>query len=51
MDDTNPTKEEVEYVESIIADVQWLIGGWADDARSNQAAVRRANGTPGQRRR
>ena len=31
MDDTNPTKEEVEYVESIIADVQWLIAGWADD--------------------
>ncbi len=30
MDDTNPTKEEVEYVESIIADVQWLIAGWAD---------------------
>jgi glutaminyl-tRNA synthetase len=30
-DDTNPTKEEVEYVESIIADVNWLIEGWADD--------------------
>ncbi|MBM3859249.1 MAG: glutamine--tRNA ligase/YqeY domain fusion protein [Verrucomicrobia bacterium] len=30
-DDTNPTKEEVEYVESIIADVNWLIAGWADD--------------------
>ncbi len=30
MDDTNPTKEEVEYVDSIIADVKWLIGGWAD---------------------
>jgi len=30
MDDTNPTKEEVEYVDSIIADVNWLIGGWAD---------------------
>jgi glutaminyl-tRNA synthetase len=30
MDDTNPTKEEVEYVESIIEDVKWLIGGWAD---------------------
>ena len=32
MDDTNPTKEDVEYVDSIIADVRWLIGGWADDA-------------------
>ena len=31
MDDTNPTKEEVEYVESIQRDVDWLIGGWADD--------------------
>jgi glutaminyl-tRNA synthetase len=31
MDDTNPTKEEVEYVDSITADVNWLISGWADD--------------------
>ncbi len=30
MDDTNPTKEESEYVESIMADVHWLIDGWAD---------------------
>jgi glutaminyl-tRNA synthetase len=30
MDDTNPAKEEVEYVESILADVRWLIAGWAD---------------------
>ncbi len=30
MDDTNPTREEVEYVESIQADVRWLIAGWAD---------------------
>jgi len=30
MDDTNPTKEEAEYVESIVADVRWLIAGWAD---------------------
>ena len=30
MDDTNPTKEEVEYVESIQRDVHWLIAGWAD---------------------
>ena len=29
-DDTNPTKEEVEYVDSIFEDVNWLIGGWAD---------------------
>jgi len=31
MDDTNPTKEEVEYVDSIVADVKWLIEGWAKD--------------------
>jgi glutaminyl-tRNA synthetase len=30
MDDTNPTREDVEYVESIQQDVAWLIGGWAD---------------------
>jgi len=29
-DDTNPVKEELEYVESITADVQWLIAGWAE---------------------
>jgi glutaminyl-tRNA synthetase len=31
MDDTNPAKEEVEYVEAITDDVKWLIRGWADD--------------------
>ena len=31
MDDTNPTKEDIEYVESIQADVNWLLGGWAED--------------------
>src|SRR6266480_3882286 len=30
MDDTNPTKEEAEYVSSIMADVHWLVDGWAD---------------------
>src|ERR1043165_1543918 len=29
MDDTNPAKEETEYVDSILADVHWLIDGWA----------------------
>jgi glutaminyl-tRNA synthetase len=29
-DDTNPTKEEVEYVESIIEDVRWLGFDWDD---------------------
>ena len=31
MDDTNPTKEDVEYVDSIQQDVNWLIADWADD--------------------
>ncbi len=31
MDDTNPTKEDVEYVESITEDVKWLISAWADE--------------------
>src|SRR6187401_677296 len=31
MDDTNPAKEDVEYVDSITADVNWLIQAWADD--------------------
>lgn len=30
MDDTNPTREDVEYVHSIREDVEWLIKGWAD---------------------
>jgi glutaminyl-tRNA synthetase len=30
MDDTNPAKEDVEYVDSITEDVNWLISAWAD---------------------
>ncbi len=33
-DDTNPVKEDVEYVESITRDVRWLIDGWADHCLS-----------------
>jgi glutaminyl-tRNA synthetase len=38
MDDTNPTKEDVEYVDSITADIKWLIAGWADDRLSFKPA-------------
>jgi glutaminyl-tRNA synthetase len=44
MDDTNPAKEEAEYVESIIADVKWLVDGWADD----RIGLKRAGKTPEQ---
>jgi len=30
MDDTNPEKEESEFVDSIMSDIHWLIDGWAD---------------------
>src|SRR5580698_290637 len=30
MDDTNPRKGDLEYVDSIREDVNWLIAGWAD---------------------
>ena len=29
-DDTNPTKEELEYIEAIIEDVRWLGFDWKD---------------------
>ena len=51
MDDTNPTKEEVEYVESIQHDVTWLIGGWADHClglkeKGKSAEARTVDGKP-----
>ena len=51
MDDTNPAKEEVEYVESIITDVRWLVSGWADHClgfkrKGATAAAITSNGKP-----
>ncbi len=51
MDDTNPTKEDVEYVDSIIADVRWLIDGWADHClglkpRGRTPALQQIDGKP-----
>ena len=37
-DDTNPAKEETEYVDSIAADVRWLIEGWADQVLTYKKA-------------
>ncbi|MEP7071201.1 MAG: glutamine--tRNA ligase/YqeY domain fusion protein [Verrucomicrobiota bacterium] len=44
MDDTNPVKEEIEYVESIMADVRWLIGGWAEQNLGVKPASREGRG-------
>ena len=41
MDDTNPEKEETEFVDSILADIHWLIDGWAE-----KNLGLRAGGTP-----
>ena len=38
MDDTNPAKEEAEYVDSILSDVKWLVHGWAEDSLGLKAA-------------
>jgi glutaminyl-tRNA synthetase len=51
MDDTNPAKEDVEYVEAIVADVRWLIAGWADQCLGFKPAgatpaARAINGQP-----
>ncbi|MDE3066167.1 MAG: glutamine--tRNA ligase [Verrucomicrobiota bacterium] len=51
MDDTNPAKEDVEYVESIEEDVEWLIGGWASDSyglkpRGKTPETQPVNGRP-----
>lgn len=49
MDDTNPAKEDLEYVQSIQEDVRWLIGGWAEHclglkAKGQIAAAQVVNG-------
>ncbi len=51
MDDTNPTKEEVEYVDSITEDVKWLVSAWADDrlglkAKGSMPEAKDSNGKP-----
>ncbi len=48
MDDTNPAKEEVEYVDSITADVRWLISAWADDQLALKRKGELPEATPGQ---
>src|SRR5438132_284577 len=47
MDDTNPVKEDVEYEESIVADVRWLVAGWADHCLGlkPKGATARASGS------
>src|SRR6185436_10819816 len=43
---TNPTKEDVEYVDSIQEDVNWLIGGWADDRLGLKPKGKTPDGQP-----
>ena len=50
-DDTNPAKEDIEYVESITADVKWLIAGWADHClgfkpKGSHPEIQTVNGRP-----
>jgi glutaminyl-tRNA synthetase len=50
-DDTNPAKEDLEYVDAITTDVNWLIAGWADQclglkALGNTPAELTTNGKP-----
>ena len=50
-DDTNPAKEDIEYVESITTDVQWLIAGWADHClgfkpKGTHPVLQTVNGRP-----
>jgi glutaminyl-tRNA synthetase len=50
-DDTNPVKEDVEYVDSITTDVRWLIAGWADHClgfkpKGAHPATQTVNGKP-----
>ncbi len=47
MDDTNPVKEDIEYVESIIEDVRWLIDGWADHCIGLKPADANTGAVPG----
>src|SRR6201993_2758873 len=46
MDDTNPTKEESEYVDSIREDVNWLIEGWADNVLGLKAPGQASSARP-----
>ncbi|MBI5766420.1 MAG: glutamine--tRNA ligase [Verrucomicrobia bacterium] len=50
-DDTNPAKEDIEFVESITADVRWLVAGWADHClgfkpKGTHPALATHNGQP-----
>ena len=42
MDDTNPVKEDEEYVDSIQQDIRWLLTGWAED----RIGLKKAGETP-----
>ena len=46
MDDTNPTKEDVEYVEAIQEDIHWLGYDWGTASSSPPTTLRRCTSMP-----
>jgi glutaminyl-tRNA synthetase len=44
MDDTNPSKEDVEYVDSIMEDVKWVQSGLYDSDAPWDGSVRKTSG-------
>ena len=46
MDDTNPTKEDTEYVDAIQADIHWLGFDWGTGSSMARTILKRTMNTP-----